>query len=73
MQENIDSETLFARMKEAFDAYRLEEIEECIRLLDRSMLTQVEQTLLEQVRDACEELDYERGSRLLAKNFDFSL
>lgn len=62
----IESSALFARMKKGFDAYRLEEIEICIRLLDQMELSVADQMLLDQARNACEELDYERGSDLLA-------
>lgn len=59
-----DAGELFAELKEGFDAYDLGRIEESIRGLANADLTQDEAKLLVQARAACEEMDYERGSRL---------
>lgn len=59
-----DVRELFAELKAGFDAYDLGRIEESIRGLVNADLTQEEAELLVQARAACEELDYEKGSRL---------
>lgn len=61
-----DVKELFAELKAGFDAYDLGRIEESIRGLANADLTQEEAERLVQARAACEELDYERGSRLFS-------
>lgn len=61
-----DVKELFAELKAGFDAYDLGRIEESIRGLANAELTQEEAALFVQAREACEELDYERGSRLFS-------
>ncbi|MCI5872991.1 MAG: response regulator [Clostridiales bacterium] len=59
-----DKEELFARLKTGFDNYELGEIEECIAALEHASLTTEELELLEQAKNACNEMDYEAGSAL---------
>ena len=61
---------LFAELKAGFDAYDLGRIESSIRGLTAAELTPEEKTLLEEARAACEELAYERGSRLFGQTAD---
>lgn len=60
----VDKEELFARLKSGFDNFELGEIEECIAALEHASLTTEELELLEQAKNACNEMDYEAGSAL---------
>lgn len=60
-------EELFAELKAGFDAYNLEQIEKNIRMLKNTELSEAERALLSEAEDACEELDYERGSEILSE------
>ncbi len=58
---------LFARLKEAFDDFDLRAAEECVEQLQTRELSEEEQSLVEQCRQACEDIDYEVGSELLER------
>lgn len=62
-QEIYGTKELWEQLKEGFDTYQ-RQIEESIRLLDTAVLSVGETELLKQAKEACEDLDYERGSGL---------
>ncbi len=64
--ENVDVKELFAQLKSAFDAYALDQIEECIQNLESCVLSDEHTKLLSEVKEAYEDLDYEKGSELLS-------
>lgn len=64
-QSGETMEGLLERLKEAFDDFDLRTAEECIGQLQTRTLSEEEQQLLEQCRQACEDIDYEVGSELL--------
>lgn len=64
-QSGETMEVLFERLKEAFDDFDLRTAEECIEQLQTRGLSEEEQSLLEQCRQACEDIDYEVGSEVL--------
>ena len=61
------SEELFRQLKEGFDNYDLGRIEESLEHLKAVCLTEKENLLFEQVCMAYQELEYEKGSQLLAE------
>lgn len=63
-QESRGTKELWKQLKEGFDTYRIEQIEDSIRLLDKERLSAGEAELLEKAKEACEDLDYEKGSGL---------
>lgn len=62
----LEKETLFARLKNGFAHYELDEIEESIAALAQVSLTEEEQELLDKAKVACDEMDYEAGSALFS-------
>lgn len=63
-QEIYETKELWEHLKQGFDTYNIKQIEESIRLLEEAVLSEDEIRLLEQAKEACEDLDYERGSAL---------
>lgn len=61
-----ETQELFGQLKEGFDAYNIRQIEESIRMLEDTELSEEEAGLLERAKAACEELDYETGSALFS-------
>ena len=53
---------LWKNLKEAFDGYDLNKIEQFIKKLDETVLTPEESTKLGIAKDACDNLEYEDGS-----------
>ena len=53
---------LWKNLKEAFDGYDLNKIEQFVKKLDETVLTPEESTKLGIVKDACDNLEYEDGS-----------
>ena len=53
---------LWKNLKEAFDGYNLNKIEQFIKKLDETVLTPEESTKLGIAKDACDNLEYEDGS-----------
>ena len=60
-------EVLLKHLKEAFDDFDLRTAEACVEQLQTRSLSKEEETLVEQCRQACEEIDYEVGSELLER------
>lgn len=58
-------EMLLKRLKEAFDDFDLRAAEACVEQLATRELSAEEQTLVEQCKQACDDIDYEVGSELL--------
>lgn len=53
---------LWKNLKEAFDGYDLNKIEQFVKKLDETVLTSEESTKLGIAKDACDNLEYEDGS-----------
>lgn len=64
MGEGQNVNDLFERLKEGFDSYQINKIEKSIYALEHAELTEEETKLLDRAKEAYDELDYERGSRL---------
>ena len=60
-------EVLLERLKEAFDDFDLRRAQECVEQLQTRKLSTEEQELVEQCKQACEDIDYEVGSELLSR------
>lgn len=60
---------LWMQLKEAFDGYDFNKIEEIISKLKQIELDDVAQEVLEQLKDASDEMDYEEGSSILMQFF----
>jgi len=58
---------LLLKLKEAFDEFDLKGAESCVEQLLAGELSERERELVEQCRQACEDIDYEVGSELLEK------
>lgn len=58
---------LWSNLKEGFDTFRLDRIEEALQELTSRSLSPEEEELLAAAREAYLELDYEEGSRILGK------
>lgn len=56
---------LFLELKKAFDSYNLKQIENVLSLLEEIKLNEAQTKLLQQLQEACNELEYEKGSKLL--------
>ena len=64
-QESISPDAriqLWKNLKEAFDGYDLNKIEQFVKKLDETVLTPEESTKLGIAKDACDNLEYEDGS-----------
>lgn len=61
------SEKLFADLKAAFDGYEIDQIEIIIEKINHIPLGDQEKELLNKVKNAATELEYELGSKLLAE------
>lgn len=60
-----DKEQLLEQIKEGFRAYDLEQIERGLEVWETTLAEPQEQILLQELREACEEFEYERGLELL--------
>ena len=60
-----DVEALLKRLWEAFDAFDLKASEQCIEQLKVCELTAEETVLVEKLAEACDDIDYEEGCRLI--------
>ena len=60
-----DVEALLKRLWEAFDAFDLKASEQCIEQLKVRELTAEEAVLVEKLAEACDDIDYEEGCRLI--------
>ena len=58
---------MLLKLKEAFDEFDLKGAESCVEQLLAGELSERERELVEQCRQACEDIDYEVGSELLEK------
>ena len=59
------AQELFLELKKGFDSYNLKQIEDVLALLEESELNEVQTKLLPFLQQACDELEYEKGSELL--------
>jgi CheY-like chemotaxis protein/nitrogen-specific signal transduction histidine kinase len=58
------TENLWKQLRDGFDTYAIAQIEESLERLAQRPLTEQERNLYRQAKDACEELEYEKGSAL---------
>ncbi len=65
-KESVSVQTLFIELKKGFDAYNLKKIEDILELLGEAELTFEQKELLDQLQQACDEMEYEKGSELLS-------
>lgn len=56
---------LFLELKKGFDSYNLKQIENVLSRLEEVKLDEAQTKLLQQLQEACNELEYEKGSQLL--------
>lgn len=56
---------LFLELKKGFDSYNLKQIENVLSVLEGVELDEAQTKLLQQLQEACNELEYEKGSQLL--------
>lgn len=56
---------LFLELKKGFDSYNLKQIEDVLAILEESELNEAQTKLLQLLQQACDELEYEKGSELL--------
>ena len=60
-----EAEELFWELKKGFDSYNLKQIENVLALLEELELSEAQKELLPLLQEACDELEYEKGSELL--------
>jgi CheY-like chemotaxis protein len=58
------TESLWQQLKDGFDSYAITQIEENLERLSQRQLTEKERKLYRQAKEACDELEYEKGSEL---------
>ncbi|MBQ6787222.1 MAG: hypothetical protein IJO85_05830 [Lachnospiraceae bacterium] len=63
--QNYSINELFLELKKAFDSYNLKQIENVLSSLEEIKLNEAQTKLLQQLQEACNELEYEKGSQLL--------
>lgn len=59
-------EELFLELKKGFDSYNLKQIENVLALLEDFELSEAQKELVTLLQQACDELEYEKGSELLS-------
>jgi len=64
-QSDETIETLFGKLKQAFDDFDLRAAEVSVAQLQTRVLSQDQKILVEKCRQACEDIEYEEGSELL--------
>lgn len=67
-ESGLSKEELLAKLKASFEDYDFEMIEQWIAKLENKMISKEEICLLENVKEACAQMDYEEGIRLLEKS-----
>lgn len=63
--QNYSINEIFLELKKGFDSYNLKQIENALGLLEEVKLEEKQTKLLQQLQEACNELEYEKGSQLL--------
>ena len=64
-KEQYSINDLFLELKKGFDSYNLKQIENVLSVLEEVKLDDAHTKLLQQLQEACNELEYEKGSQLL--------
>lgn len=67
LQEKDSVRKLFLLLRKAFDSYDLKQIEDMLLELEKFELDEEQGELLQQLQQACDELEYEKGSQLLGE------
>lgn len=67
VEKKENAEELFWELKKGFDSYNLKQIENVLALLEELELSEAQKDLLVLLQQACDELEYEKGSELLSR------